>query len=316
MQLITGGMGFIGLHTARAILDAGDDVVLTMWHTRREPDFIQPYLGNRAKVEVVDVVDKNALIEAGKKHNVDGIVHLAVPGLGALTPAEDFKTNMEGLLNILQVAEELKVKRLSIASSTAVYSGLGAGPYTEDDRLPMQSGNPTEAFKKAFEILGLHYADRASMDVVMLRIAGIWGPLYHSMANLPSRLTHAAVKGTDPNLAGGRGGVPYAEDTGDLCYVKDCAQGIQRVHLAENLPGRIYNVGGGRATSWGDLLGAVQAAVPGFKVELKPGKGPGHKENAYLSLEKTTKDTSYKPAWSLNDAVKDYADWLKAGNPQ
>ena len=111
MQLITGGMGFIGLHTAKAILDAGEDVVLTMWHTRREPDFIQPYLGNRAQVEVVDVVDKDALIAAGKKHNVDGIVHLAVPGLGALTPAEDFQTNMEGLLNILQVAEELKVKR-------------------------------------------------------------------------------------------------------------------------------------------------------------------------------------------------------------
>ena len=57
LQLITGGMGFIGLHTAKAILDAGEDVVLTMWHTRREPDFIPPYLGNRAKVEVVDVIN-------------------------------------------------------------------------------------------------------------------------------------------------------------------------------------------------------------------------------------------------------------------
>jgi len=316
MQLITGGMGFIGLHTAKAILDAGEDVVLTMWHTRREPDFIKPYLGNRAKVEVVDVVDRNALVEVGKKHNVDGIVHLAVPGLGALTPAEDFKTNMDGLLNILQVAEDLKVKRLSVASSTAVYSGLEKGPYTEDDRLPMQSGNPTEAFKKSFEILGLHYADRAGMDVVMMRIAGIWGPLYHSMANLPSRLTHAAVKGTDPNLAGGRGGVPYAEDAGDLCYVKDCAQGIQKIHLSGSLPRRIYNIGGGRATTWGELLSAVQAAVPGFNVQLNPGKGPGHKENPYLALDNTTADTGYKPTWSLNDAVKDYAEWLKAGNPQ
>jgi nucleoside-diphosphate-sugar epimerase len=56
--------------------------------------------------------------------------------------------------------------------------------------------------------------------------------------------------------------------------------------------------------------------VPGFNVQLNPGKGPGHKENAYLSLENTTADTGYKPSWSLNDAVKDYADWLKAGNPQ
>jgi UDP-glucose 4-epimerase len=307
-------MGFIGLHTAKAIVDAGEDVVVTMWRTRREPDFIKPYLGNRVKVETVDVVDADGLVKAGEKHNVDGIVHLAVPGLGALTPAEDYKTNMDGLLNILQVAEKLKVKRLSVASSVAVYAGLGDGPYKEDDRLPLESHNPTEAFKKAFEILGLHYAERAGMDVVMLRIAGIWGPLYHTMANLPSRLTHAAVKGTDPNLAGGRGGVPFAEDTGDLCYVKDCASGIQKVQMADKLSGRIYNVAGGKATPWGDLLKSVQKAVPGFNADLKPGKGPGHKKDAYLGLTRTTADTGYQPKWSLDDAVKDYADWIRAGN--
>jgi UDP-glucose 4-epimerase len=314
MILITGGMGFIGLHTAKAILDAGEDVVLTMWRTRREPDFIQPYLGNRAKVEVVDVVDGPALVEVGKKHNVQSIVHLAVPGLGALTPAQDYKTNMDGLLNILEVSEQLNVNRLSIASSVAVYSGLGDGPYTEADPLPTTSHNPTEAFKKAFEILGLHYADRAGMDVRMLRIAGIWGPLYHTMANLPSRLVHAAVKGTDPNLAGGRGGVPFAEDTGDICYVKDCAVGIQKVHMSDSLTKRIYNVGGGQATKWGDLLSAVQAAVPGFNVSLNPGNGPAFKKDAYLSLASTTADSGYTPQWSLNDAVKDYAGWIKAGN--
>lgn len=314
MILITGGMGFIGLHTAKAVIDAGEDVVLTMWRTRREPDFIKPYLGNRAQVEVVDVEDGPKLVEVAKKHNVTGIIHLAVPGLGALTPAQDYKTNMDGLLNILQVAEELKVKRLSVASSIAVYSGLGEGPYTEDDRLPMTSGNPTEAFKKSFEILGLHYADRAGMDVVMLRIGGIWGPLYHTLSNLPSRLTHAAVQGKTPDLAGGRGGVPFAEDTGDICYVKDCALGIQKVHMSDSLQHRIYNVSGGRAVKWGEVLSAVQAAVPGFNADLKPGNGPAFKKNAYLSLERTTAEAGYTPQWSLNDAVKDYAEWLKAGN--
>jgi len=37
-------------------------------------------------------------------------------------------------------------------------------------------------------------------EIISMRMGGIWGPLYHSMANLPSRLTHAAVKGTDPDL--------------------------------------------------------------------------------------------------------------------
>jgi UDP-glucose 4-epimerase len=40
MILITGGLGFIGLHTARRVVDAGEQVVLTLYRMRREPDFI------------------------------------------------------------------------------------------------------------------------------------------------------------------------------------------------------------------------------------------------------------------------------------
>ena len=39
--LLIGGMGFIGLHTARRFLDAGQDVVVTYHSNRREPDFLQ-----------------------------------------------------------------------------------------------------------------------------------------------------------------------------------------------------------------------------------------------------------------------------------
>ena len=37
MQMITGGMGFIGLHTAKAFLDAGEDVVITRYRSHRLP---------------------------------------------------------------------------------------------------------------------------------------------------------------------------------------------------------------------------------------------------------------------------------------
>ena len=60
MILITGGMGFIGLHTARAMLDAGEDVVITYYQTWREPDFIKDEFGGRVQVEQVDVTDREA----------------------------------------------------------------------------------------------------------------------------------------------------------------------------------------------------------------------------------------------------------------
>src|SRR5262249_3652979 len=142
-------------------------------------------------------------------------------GLGALGPADDYKVNMYGLLNILEAAKAWEVERVGLASSIGVYAGA-QGPFVED--MPLRiGGRATEAFKKAFEILGGNYAAATNLNVIMLRIGGIYGPLYHSMANLPSRLVHAAVKGTAPDM---RGQEVYAEDGNDACYVKDCGRGI------------------------------------------------------------------------------------------
>src|SRR5665213_3015161 len=106
MILITGGLGFIGLHTARALIDQGEDVVLTQYRVPRAPDFLKDEFGKHAFVEQLDVTDASGFEAIGKKHEIDSIVHLAVPGLGAFGAAEDFRVNMTGLLNALRAAEE------------------------------------------------------------------------------------------------------------------------------------------------------------------------------------------------------------------
>src|SRR5262245_18636365 len=249
--LITGGMGFIGLHTARACLDAGEDVLITYFQTWREPSFIKDDYHKRVQIEQVDVTDREGLMALGKKYQINRIAHLAVPGLGALGPVDDLQTNIAGLTHLLEAALAWGSQRLTLASSVAVYAGLPAGPFVEDARLPVESGNPTETFKKAWEILGLHFASRTGLEIIAMRIGGIWGPLYHSMANLPSRLVHAAVKGTDADLAAARGGVPFADDGSDMGYVKDCSHGNQRLTLTEQLHHKIYNIGSGRPTTNG-----------------------------------------------------------------
>ena len=86
-------MGFIGLHTARSFLDAGQDVVVTYHHNRREPDFLKADIGTRAKVEQLDVLDAARVKEIIETHKPEGVVYLAVPALAGVSPADEFKTN-------------------------------------------------------------------------------------------------------------------------------------------------------------------------------------------------------------------------------
>jgi UDP-glucose 4-epimerase len=284
-------------------------VVLTRFRATRQPDFLQAELGGRAKVETLDVTDGPALEAVARRHRTDSLLHLAVPGLGALTPADEYRTNTQGLLNVLETARTLGLRRVTVASSIAVYGRLEHGPFHEDDPLPLTSGTPTEAYKKAEEVLGQHYADRTGLPLVFARIAGIYGPLYHSMANLPSRLTHAAVRGTPPDLGGAR--AAFADDEGDLCYVKDTALGLQLLHLAGDLPHRVYNLGGGRAVSNGELAEAINRAVPGAEIVLPAGRGPRARPAPYMDLTRARQELGYAPQWDLERAIQDYVAWLR-----
>ena len=224
---------------------------------------------------------------------------------------DDLRTNITGLTHVLEAALAWGVKRLTLASSVAVYAGLPTGPFVEDALLPIASGNPTETFKKAWEILALHFASRTGLEIISMRIGGIWGPLYHSMANLPSRLTHAAVKGTDPDLASSRGGVPFAEDSGDMCYVKDCAQGIQLLTLTETAPQHLQ-----RRQRPGhhqrELLAAVKKAVPTCTLEIKAGRSPRWRQDVYMDISRIKADTGYEPRYTVETGVQDYVAWLQA----
>jgi UDP-glucose 4-epimerase len=313
--LITGGLGFIGLHTARAFLDMGENVVLTQYRVAREPDFIKDEIGKRAFVEQLDVTNKERLMEIGRTHKIDNICHLAVPGLGALSPLDDFTVNMTGLINILEAGREWECRRVGLGSSGAVYNNAREpdGVNREDQRLATSGGGPTGTWKKTFEIIGNYYKDRTGMDVVMLRIAGIYGPLYHSMSNLPSRLVHAAVKGEAPVLRGDT----YAEDGGDSTYVRDCGRGIAMVLMAENLNHNTYNVASGRTTTAGELVSAIQSVIPEFKGDfLKEGASPGSPGNTRADISRIKADTGYEPQYFVDKAVPDYIAWLRAGNAE
>jgi UDP-glucose 4-epimerase len=217
MILITGGLGFIGSHTARAVLDLGEVVLLTQHRAGQIPDFLTGELGRRVMVEQVDVADRAAFLKIGRHHPITGIIHLASPR----TPdaIENVQANTQGLLNALRAAQDWGVARIGIASTVGVYVGVPAVPFREDVPLPMSPALPIPVFKKAAELFASLIADSDGLDVVNLRISTIWGPLIRNLEPVVPRLVHAAVNHQPPAPP-----EPYADDGADLCYVKDCAR--------------------------------------------------------------------------------------------
>jgi UDP-glucose 4-epimerase len=316
MILITGGLGFIGCHTARALLDLGESCLLTQRRPARCPDFLAADLGTTVFVESLDVADRDAFLELGTHYAITGIVHLASAGGDAPDTVDVVQTHTSGVLNALQAARAWSVARISIASSLAVYQGVPGTVYREDIPLPMTPAEPVPVLKKIAELAGALVAAADGLDVVNLRLSTIWGPLRRHneppFSAIPD-LVHGA-RGTDkrevPTAAS-----QYRDDGRDLLYVKDCARGVALLQLARTLQRRTYNVADGRATTNGDVAAAIAAAVPGTAIALTPGAdphGPGHP--IYLDITRIRADTGYEPAYGLHAGVADYVAWLRAGH--
>lgn len=310
MLLIIGGMGFIGMHTVRHVLDAGEDVVIGVHSSRREPDLFKDEIGKRVQIASVDVTNPLSIVEAVTKHGVNRIAHMVAPRLGSLSPGDEYRTNMGGLINVLESARILGVERVLVASSQSVYLGLKEGPFPETAPLPVVTSNATEAYKKSFETLGSLYAGQTGTSVVFMRIGSIYGPLYYSGFNLPSRMTRAAVTGNPPDY--GRGGVPFSEDLTDWTYVKDVSKGVQLLCMADSLNHTIYNIGSGRGTSNQEVAEAISSAAPGVNFELQPGKSPNWRNDPFMDLSRISEEVGYEPQYTIGPAIAEYVEWMRA----
>ncbi|TMR90850.1 NAD-dependent epimerase/dehydratase family protein [Nonomuraea basaltis] len=309
MILITGGLGFIGTHTTRALLDLGESCVLVQ---RRAA--AGPFADERVFVEQADLTDEAALLRIGEKHKITGIVHLAgsVPWPpGAYEPLDGAEQAIKSLLNVFRAASEWQVSRLGLAGTIGVYRGVpGDGALGEDVPLPMTAGHPIPAFKKIGELLAGHLAGTMGLDVVTYRISAVWGPLGHTPSPFfaAPQLVHAAARGTTP------AGAPMRAGNGiDMCYVKDCGRAIALLQLADRLRHRTYNVASGRLTTHGEVSAAIKKVIPDARVDLPEGRDPGA-HDMWLDITRLREDTGYEPAYDTERGVADYLAWLRAGN--
>jgi UDP-glucose 4-epimerase len=311
MILVTGGSGFIGSHTVRALHDLGEQALIVQRRSAEVP----PHLADVPVVaEQGDVGDIDFLRTLGSRHPITGIIHLAgYDRAAAPQPAvEAARRALDGLFNIVQVAQDWGVNRVGIASTIGVYGGLAAeGPLREDMPVLLRAPHPIPRYKKINELLGEQLAETTAIEIINLRISGTWGPLGHEDPFFAApALIHAAASGTAPDLSAIL--VPvHREDALDLTYVKDTGRAIALLQLADRLNHRTYNVGSGRATTNAEIIAAIRTVVPDADVDLSSG---GARPHNFLDITRIHSDTGYEPEYDTERAAADYLAWLRAGN--
>lgn len=314
MILVIGGLyGFIGSNTTEALVNLGTDCVVTRHESNEIPGFLQKHVDHHhVFIEPADSTSLADLRSIGEKHKIDGIVNMA----GGFASGEGPLRGLQGYFDMLsatfRVAHEWKVKRVTFSSTGGIYLGL-SGIVDEEHPIALPSMFPILAYQKIVEVAAEQFAKKTGISAVCVRLMGMYGPFDGNQLGLASRLVHAAVNGKSPNLEDVFFG--NAEDTGDLCYIKDLARAIALVHTAEKLHYDVYNVGSGKLTSNKELVEAVKRVVPNFKADLPPGHFP-FPSMPLMETKRLQADTGFVPEFDTQSAIRHYVDWLKAGNPK
>ena len=302
---ITGGYGHIASWTAYLLAKEGERVIIY------DTNPIAPdYLGDVSKKVTFirgDVMDFAGLTQVfrQRRDEIDGIIHtVALMGeFVAANPHRNVMLNIDGFLNILELARIFDIKKVLYTSTGAVY-GAADGVVSEDKNPP----NPADLYgatKVSCEHLGRQYESNFGLDLRICRLYFVYGP-----GKFPSRFInlYRVAFGALEGLKGLRL-EKGADQKLDFTYVEDVARGVVMLYKATDLKHKIFNIATGVGNSVGKVVELAQKYTR-FPVEVEIGPGRIIPRSEALDISRAMEEVGYRPNYSLDEGIKLYADWL------
>jgi UDP-glucose 4-epimerase len=328
--LVTGGLGFIGSHTAAVLLQAGHEVVVAddLSNSRAEvAQAIQQLTGKTLVFEQVNLTQPDATDRLFEKHGrLDGIIHFAAfkaVGESVAKPLEYYHNNLVSLLNILLSARRHGCKNIIFSSSCTVYGQAAVLPVAEDAPVqPAESpyGNTKQmgeeilrdaALADGFRVVSLRY-----FNPIGAHPSALIGELPLGVPqNLVPFITQTAA-GIRKELSVFGSDYPTRDGTAirDYIHVVDLAEAHMAAlnHLMngnQTSPFEVFNVGTGQGTT---VLEAVQAfeRATGVKVNYRlVDRRPGDVVEAWADTKHIEHSLNWKATRSLESAMADAWRW-------
>lgn len=146
--LLTGGTGYIGSHTAIAMIDAGCDVVIAdnLSNSRLQViDRIQQITGARPEFYECDIRDRAALGSIFTEHSIDAAIHIAgLKGVGESTdqPLQYYRNNLDGTLTLLEMmaAHGMEIFNMGTGMPCSVLEVIAAFERNSGVKIPYEIG--------------------------------------------------------------------------------------------------------------------------------------------------------------------------------
>ena len=337
--LVTGAAGFIGMHTAEALLARGDRVVgLDNLNAYYDPALKEARLQRLKSLPNAkgfsfiraELSDAKAIAEVFESYVFDGVIHLAAQAgvrYSLKNPQAYVDSNLTGFLNILEgmrhqrerLGDEKagRARHLVYASSSSVYGGNKKLPFAETDRVD----HPVSLYaatKKANELMAHTYSHLFRIPATGLRFFTVYGPW--------GRPDMAAFVFTKAILAGSPITVfNHGNMQRDFTFIDDIVQGVIRAldhpPLAEPSTGdfafdtmalhRVFNIGNHNPEPLTKFIAAIEDAL-GIKAKrdfqsLQPGDVPV----TYAETSALRALTGFAPATPLRVGIQRFVDWYR-----
>jgi UDP-glucose 4-epimerase len=293
LVLVTGGGGFVGGPTVRALLaDRARVRVLDSAASARLE-------GLDCEVVVGDIAD-SALVESACR-DVELLVHLAVLPLNKANadPALAFESNVRGSFNVFDAAGKAGVSRVVYSSASSAYGPTQAFPIVEDQALRPTAFYP--ASKAAGEMLLRGLAGTYGYSFIVLRYMNVYGP--GQTAGVVPAIARAMLSGERPRLTGD------GSQAFDFVHIEDCAQ-ANLLSIGTDASGAELNVGSGEATSLNELVREMTSLLGEHVQPIYEG-APSSSPPRVGSIERARALIGYEPRVSLTDGLADVLDSLR-----
>jgi UDP-glucuronate 4-epimerase len=327
--LVTGVAGFIGMHSAKKLLDErheviGIDNLNDYYDVTLKEDRLKLLEGYKNfRFLKLDIKDQKDVVDLFKKESPQRVLHLAAQAgvrYSIQNPYIYIDSNIQGFINILEGCRTIKTEHLVFASSSSVYGGNIKVPFSEHDNVdhPVSLYGAT---KKANELMAHTYSHLYQIPTTGLRFFTVYGPW--GRPDMSPMLFTKAILADEPIQVFNHGDMMR-----DFTYIDDIVASVNETLFKTAMPNinfdgqhpdpatshapyRIFNIGNSHPVPLMQFIETIEDALGKKAIKRMMGMQAGDIKITSADTSELNQWINFKPNTSIKEGVTRFIDWYK-----